>query len=97
MKRAGEKGAINLYGFVVNTPVNAVDLLGLAERTVRYAGKSFILGIGPIGSLGDNEADQRLTAYASAAPALAKAIVLIQRPLPTSNTLLSLRKSVYRQ
>jgi hypothetical protein len=47
-----EDGGVNLYGFVANTPVNEVDLLGLASRTVRYVGKSFINGVGPLGSLG---------------------------------------------
>ena len=48
-----EEGGVNLYGFVANTSVNAIDLLGLAKRTVRYVGKSFINGIGPLGSLGN--------------------------------------------
>jgi RHS repeat-associated protein len=48
-----EEGGVNLCGFVANTPVNAVDVLGLAKRTVRYVGKSFINGVGPLGSLGN--------------------------------------------
>lgn len=48
-----EDGGLNLYGFVANTPVNAIDLLGFAKGTVRYVGKSFINGVGPLGSLGN--------------------------------------------
>ena len=53
----GEEGGSNLYGFVANTPVNAIDLHGLAKRIVRYVGKSFINGVGPLGSL-ENRAGQ---------------------------------------
>jgi RHS repeat-associated protein len=48
-----EQAGVNLYGFVANTPVNALDVRGLAKRTVRYVGKSFINGVGPLGSLGN--------------------------------------------
>ena len=48
-----EDGGVNLYGFSANTPIDAVDVLGLAKRTVRYVGKSFINGVGPLGSLGN--------------------------------------------
>ena len=48
-----EGGGVNAYGFVANTPMNAIDVLGLEKRTVRYVGKSFINGIGPLGSLGN--------------------------------------------
>ena len=48
-----EYGGINLHAFVANSPPNIFDFLGLATRTVRYVGKSFINGIGPLGSLGN--------------------------------------------
>ena len=48
-----EIGGANLFGFVANTPINAIDLIGLVERTVRYVGKSFINSVGPLGSLGN--------------------------------------------
>ncbi len=48
-----ESGGENLFGFVKNTPTGSIDMLGLVERTARYVGKSFINGIGPLGSLGN--------------------------------------------
>lgn len=49
----GQEGGVNLYSFIANKPVDAVDLLGLATRTVRYVGKSFINGVGSLGTLGN--------------------------------------------
>jgi RHS repeat-associated protein len=49
----GEEGDENLYGFAHNDPVIYIDLLGLEELTARYVGKSFINGVGALGSLGN--------------------------------------------
>ena len=43
----GEKGGLNLYGFVYNTPVNAVDLFGLKDFRFGF------YGLGPKGLFGN--------------------------------------------
>jgi hypothetical protein len=60
----GEDGSFNLYAFVSNSTVDSYDFLGLLTASARYVGKSFINGVGPLGTLGSPAADARLAALA---------------------------------